>query len=98
MRYLVAIEEWNYPCESGREFVDTYSLGEGQADECKLARLKAKEMCENERMNFSAVTNTDPLMPNLFEDGSGTGYIITPKNGLDDWYYAVRLIEVSSLH
>ncbi len=101
MKYIIAVEEWNYPCESGREVVETYSVSEDdgyyEGDERDMALEKARMMCEEERLNFAEVTKTDPLFPELYQESHEAGYIITPKNGLDAWYYAVRLMPVVSL-
>lgn len=89
-RYYIAIEEWLYPTESGREFIDDFDTFE-DAVKC------AKELCESETYNFSHATGCDPLPPAVVElkpDGKSIRYVITPKNGLDDWWYSVKVVEM----
>lgn len=91
MKYYVMVEEWNYPTESGvNVFEATYMV-----DELKNALTVARLKCEVERDNFFENTKLDATPLNLIDEGKG--YIITDKNGLEDFYYAVRLVEMNTI-
>lgn len=87
--YYILVEEWLYPTESGREVHDDY-------DSYEAALAKAKEFCEDEMYNFLHATGCDPTHPEAFinRDGSKQGVCITCLNGLDRWWYAVKIIPV----
>lgn len=80
MTYSV-VTSWLYPNESGR---DICSLDfDSKAD----ALDYAKKLCEDEVWNFSQATGVDALFPERVVDEEGACYIITPKNGLDEWFF-----------
>ena len=82
--YYLVVEEWNYPNESGREpSLNTYDSKEEALQVCH-------DMAESEIENFQATTGTDSLPVGWCPDGA----IITPKNGLDPYYYYVRIVPV----
>ena len=110
MQYYIVVEEWLYPNESGREIVGDFGrvIGgmEADGDESSIALNKAKELAEAEEQNFEMACGTDCLPATQYDNKNGgnvnmstdeIGYIITSKNGLDDWYYAARIIPVLSL-
>lgn len=87
--YYIVSEEWLYPTESGRDLV-------GDFDTYEDALLAAKQKCEEEVYNFMDATKCDPTRPEAFisPDGSSQGVCITCANGLDDWWYAAKIIPV----
>ena len=89
--YFMVVSEWNYPTEGGRDF-------ECDFDTLEEAKNFAKELCLSERRNFAEATECDPLTPASVDLGSGemdgVRYVITPKNGLDEWWYSARVIPV----
>ena len=89
MKYFVVVEEWNYPCESGRNIVDDF-------DTYDEALAKSMDMCENEMDNFCDNIKGDCLNPEEMS-GDERGVIITSKMGLDKFYYACRIFEINSL-
>jgi len=110
MQYCIVVEEWLYPTESGRNVIGDYGRVIGgsseDGDETSLALEKARELAEAEEQNFEKACGVDCLPATQYNNKNGydanmsvdeTGYLITSKNGLDDWYYAVRIIPVSSL-
>ena len=90
-RYFVVVSEWNYTTESGHDL-------ECDFDTFEEAKNFAKGLCLSERRNFAEVTGCDPLQPALVELGNGGScgvrYVITPKNGLDEWWYSARVIPI----
>ena len=88
--YYIAVEEWLYPTESGRNIVDDFDT----KDE---AVAYAKRAAGEEMDNFSAATGDDPLPPDEIADEGQSGAIVTAKNGLDDWYYAIRVFRIDPI-
>lgn len=90
-RYFIVVSEWNYPTESGRDFECDFNTFEE-------AKIHAKQLCTLERRNFAEATGCDPLLPSVVELGGcehgGVRYVITPKNGLDEWWYSARVIPI----
>lgn len=87
--YFVVINEWLYPTESGHSVEGTYLVYENALNRCK-------EECEKELFNYADVCECDPLRPatECGWDGVPQKFIITAKNGLDEWWFASRIIEV----
>lgn len=87
--YYLILDEWNYPTESGRGVLpETYDSGEfGDALQKCIA------MAEAEKENFEECTGEDALPVVRTPDGA----ILTTKSGLDEFYYAVRLIKITPL-
>jgi len=86
--YFAVFEEWLYPTESGHDFMQEF-------DTLDEAAEYAKKLCDKERMNFSSATGCDPLPTEpLYVDGDLKRYLITPKNGLEEWWYSARIIEI----
>lgn len=91
--YYALMEEWLYTTESGREPVDV------TFDDFEEAMSYAKDMAEKEMSNFDEFNGVDCLVPGRCGsvNGDSGGYILTCKNGLDDWYYAVRVFKVTPI-
>lgn len=89
MTYYAVMKEWNYPCESGRDFVDDF-------DTYEEALAKSMEICEEEMDNFCANIGGDCLNPEEL-GGEDKGVIVTSKMGLDHFYFACRIVEMTSL-
>ena len=88
-RYFVVFSEWLYPTESGRDFVGDY-------DTLEEALAACEESCNEEVENYGRVCG-DPLPPSPYSDSPEKpprGWCITPKNGLEDWWYAAKVMEV----
>lgn len=88
-KYYIVVEEWNYPCESGRNIVDDFDTYEDALKKCM-------DMCENEMDNFCHNIGGDCLNPEEL-GGNDKGVILTSKMGLDDYYYACRIVGFNSL-
>lgn len=91
--YYMAIEEWLYASESGREPVEV------TFDSIEEAMDYAESKAENEVLAFAEHNKVDCLIPGRYEDchGDSGGVILTCKNGLDPWYYACRVFKVDPI-
>jgi len=87
-KYYIVVTEWEYPNESGREVITDF-------DSRDDAIVRCFELCEDELDNYwkncgdylpPAECYDDDVMP--------SGVCITPKNGLDDWFFHAKVIEV----
>jgi hypothetical protein len=87
-KYYIVVSEWLYPTESGRLLIDDFDT----KDE---ALKNAREAVELERATFSESCKTDPTAVNQYTDGTNDGFLITAKNGLDEWWFAAKVIEVT---
>lgn len=90
-KYYAVFTEWLYPTESGRDFLDDFDT---EAD----ALEAAKKACEDERMNYGVACGAEALPPSLYADAASTpprGYCLTAKNGLDEWWFAAKVIPVA---
>ena len=86
-KYYIVVTEWQYPTESGREVISDFDT----KDE---ALVRCFELCDDELDNYGLVCG-DYLLPEQYENKDGTeGVIVTAKNGLDDWYFKAKIIEV----
>ena len=87
--YYIVAEEWLYPTERGRDLVDDFDTYED-------ALARARELCKDEMFNFAQATRCDPSNPTAFisPDGSRQGVMIADNKGLDDWWYAAKIIPV----
>ena len=86
-KYYIVMAEWLYPTESGREFF-------GDFDSKDKALVRCFEICDDEADNYAQVCG-DYFAPEQYEDKDGNeGVVITSKNGLDDWYFKAKVIEV----
>ena len=87
--YFIVVNEWLYPAESGHDVVGTYPVYEQALNRCKLE-------CEGEIGNYARAGKCDPLAPAEVADLDGvpSKFIITAKNGLDEWWFASRIIAV----
>lgn len=92
--YYVLVEEWLYTTESGRDTIDV------TFDSREEALLYAGDFIKNEVQNFSDHNKVDCLPPEEYSPccNDEGGFIITPRNGLDEWYYAVRVFKINPLH
>lgn len=87
--YYVAVEEWLYPTESGREIA-------GDFDTYEEALRRAGRLCKDEMFNFADATGCDPSNPTEFvsPDGTQRGVMIADSKGLEEWWYAVKIVPV----
>jgi hypothetical protein len=86
-KYYIVVTEWLYPTESGREVIADFDT----RDE---ALVRCFELCDAELDNYSQACG-DYLAPEQYEDKDGNaGVVITSKNGLDDWYFKAKIVEV----
>lgn len=86
-KYYIVVAEWLYPTESGRDVII-------DADTKDEALVRCFELCDDELDNYGQVCG-DYLAPEQYKDKDGNeGVVITSKNGLDDWYFKVKIIEV----
>ena len=86
-KYYIVVTEWLYPTESGREVITDFDT----KDE---AFVRCFELCDDELDVYSSECG-DYLAPEQYEDKDGNeGVVITSKNGLDDWYFKAKIVEV----
>ena len=85
------MEEWTYPCASGRNFVKDHDTFD-EAMNC------ARKRCEEEETNFCENVKEDCLPAESFGGpGEDSGFIVTTRMGLDDFYYRCIVIEMMLL-
>ena len=94
MKYYIVVNEWNYPTESGRDFVGDYDTREEAEAEVTIQGDKELE-------NFQEVTG------DLYSEASGLfhdahlniwGYALhSSQYESEDFYFVSRIIEVKSL-
>jgi hypothetical protein len=88
-KYYIIVTEWLYPTESGRDIGCDYDTLNEALEECK-------KIVESEINTYSKTCNTDPTPINSFKkNGNINGYLITAKNGLDEWWFQAKVVEVS---
>ena len=89
-RYYILVVEQHYPNQ------DKVKVLPGTLNSREKAVVLSLNICNGERWDFFQTTNSDPYFAHITEDADGTytGAIITPKNCLDEWWYAVKIIEV----
>ena len=86
-KYYIVVTEWLYPDESGREVITDFDTKDEALTRCF-------ELCDDELDNYGLVCG-DYLAPEQYKDKNGVeGVIITTKNGLDDWYFKAKIVEV----
>lgn len=81
------VTSWLYPTESGRD-VCSWDF-----ESREKARAAAEQLCKEEKENFEKATGCDAFDPEAvleFKDF----FIITPKNGLDEWYFSAEVVEL----
>lgn len=91
-KYYLVVTEWLYPTESGH---DVEPLTFDTLDE---AMQRCRTVCDTELVNYEDVCG-DAMYPGLLRDepiDEPKGYIIIPKNGLDKWFFAAKVVEVSA--
>lgn len=91
--YFIVVEEWNYPCESGRNVLEDFDTME-EAMEYALA--KAKEEVSNYNENCGDSLPIAVMNGNCGNEQSG--YIISPKNGTDNYFYVTKVVEVKKFY
>ena len=86
-KYYIVVTEWLYPNESGREVITDFDT----KDE---GLVRCFELCDDEVDNYGQACG-DYLPPEHFIDKDGVeGVTITSKNGLDDWFFNAKIVEV----
>ena len=87
--YYIVVQEWLYPTESGRDVLaDTY-------DDVAEATASARRCVESEVFNYDRATGCTPTPVEETEDfQSKAAFIITDKAGLEEWWFAAKVIEV----
>ena len=81
------VTEWLYPTESGREVITDFDTKDEALTRCF-------EICDDELDNYWENCG-DYLNPGHFAADDGVeGVIITAKNGLDEWFFQAKVIEV----
>ena len=86
-KYYIVVTEWLYPTESGREVITDFDTKDEALTRCF-------EVCDDELDLFSRECG-DYLAPSHYMDDDGSeGVIITVKNGLDEWFFQAKVIEV----
>lgn len=92
-KYYLVVTEWLYPTESGHDVEPlTFDTRDEAIQECRT-------VCDTELVaNYRDVCG-DAMYPGLLRDKPSDepkGYIILPKNGLDEWFFAAKIVEVSA--
>lgn len=82
------VTSWLYPTESGRDICSW------DFETKKEAIAAAEQMCREEKGNFEKVTGCDALDPEIVQ-GFNDFFIITPKNGLDEWFFMAEVVELA---
>ena len=82
-KYYIVVTEWLYPTESGRDVITDFDTKEE-------ALVKCFELCDDELDNYAQACGIDYLPPEQYKDG----VIITAKNGLDEWFFNAKIVEV----
>ena len=87
--YFLVVQEWLYPTESGRDVEsDTYDTKEEALEVCA-------DLVRTEKSNFSDACKCDPSPANaVTKDGKTAGFVITDKNGMEDWWFCAKVVEV----
>lgn len=89
--YYAVFLEWLYPTESGRDFLDDFDTEEDALE-------AAKKACEDELRNYGAACGGDALPPSPYAstapNASPQGYCLTAKNGIDEWWFAAKVLPV----
>lgn len=86
MTYYIVFNEWNYPTESGREFV-------GDFDSRLDAEFAAKSETDKEEDNFFKVNGSVSKGPMVDEDMNCLGYILTPTEHRLNHFFRSVIIE-----
>lgn len=86
--YYMVVAEWSYPTGGGSILKNPTC---GSLDD---ALKMCDKICDDEIETFSGFT--DPLWPArmLNSEHKECGTCITAKNGLDEWWFAAKVIEV----
>jgi len=82
------VTSWLYPTESGRDICSW------DFESREEARATAEQLCKEEKENFEKVTGCDAFDPELVSDYTHSFFIITPKNGLDEWFFSAEVVEL----
>ena len=86
-KYYIVVTEWLYPTESGREVITDFDTKDEALTRCF-------ELCDDELDNYCENCG-DYLTPGHFTNDDGVeGVIVTAKNGLDEWFFQAKVIEV----
>lgn len=88
--YYLVVEEWNYPTESGRNILDDFDT-ESDAMDCALKSANFEK--QNFVDNCGDARNIEEMIQ--LYDNEYPGYIITPKNCSDPFFYVTKVIEVN---
>lgn len=91
-KYYLVVAEWLYPTESGHD-VELLTF-----DTRGKAIQWCRTVCDTELANYEDVCG-DAMYPGLLKDeptDEPKGYIILPKNGLDEWFFVAKVVEVSA--
>ena len=93
-KYYIVMKEWLMPNESGREFVEEY-------DTLEQALGRAEKECQAEEDSssfFGNVQNERDFesyeVNSQLDTNKKIGWMISEKNGLTDYFFFVRVIEV----
>ena len=87
--YYLVINEWLYPTESGRDFVDDYDTHEAAMSRCR-------EECERERANYEEVSNCKARLDQC-EKANFNGCLMTTSDKCVEWHFLSRVIAVSAM-
>lgn len=86
-KYYIVVAEWLYPTESGRDVI-------ADLDTKDEALVSCFELCDDELDKYGLACG-DYLASKQYKDKDGNeGVVITSKNGLDEWYFKAKIVEV----
>ena len=92
-KYYIVVDEWNYPNESGHNIIDDFDT-EKDAMECAFNSINFESV--NFKNNCGDALPINEVKP--FGKDEYRGYIITPKNCSDPYFYFVKVIEVNKFN
>ena len=92
-KYYIVMTEWLMPTEGGREFIEEYDTWE-EANERALEEVQSEihsdgffgECKGNDKECWQVNSQTDK--------GKKIGWMIDEANGLSNWFFFARIIEV----
>ena len=88
MKYYIVVTEWLYPTESGRDVFYDFDTKEEALSMCA-------ELTRTEKYNFADACKCDPSPANaVTKNGKTVGFLITDKNGNEEWWYCAKVVEV----
>lgn len=96
--YYVVMQEWLYPTETGVETPKPLAAMVSYIDDLDVAKTEARDLAETAAASFAQDAGTDPTPVNELADrypNEVAVFLVTTKNGLDEWWFAAKVIKVT---